>query len=298
MIGILGTNPESWRLHELRKVLVEREVGHKALFPWLFSADLLGGSPVTRYDGQEIGTGEELDLDIVYVASLGFRELPETLYKLRLLRELESNGIRIVNPADTISMCRNKADQSFQIIDRGLKMPPTMITESVHLALEFIMDNRPCVLKPITGLQGKGILMIPSGMEMGDVVDYVSWFQARYGKDVIYAQKYIEHPDYDIRALVVGDEVLSKMRRVSEESWRTNISAGGIPVRSDDDIDSMALEAARAVKGEIVGVDILPSLDGEYYVLEVNAFPGWTGLQEVTDFSISEAVVDYLCSLL
>lgn len=296
MIGLLGTNPDSWRLKQLLPPLEGRGIPHKPLYPWLFSAEIKGASPAYAYDRIRLG-GPELDFNLIYVISLGFENLPEVLYKLRLLRELESLGTRIVNSVETIETCRNKVDMTLRVVRKGVRMPETMMTESVHLAVDFISSNRPCVLKPITGLQGRGLIMIPEDLREGDIIDYVSWFQAKYGKDVVYIQKYIEHPQYDIRVLVIGGKVVSKMRRFNPESWRTNISTGAHPLPSDDPVDEIALKAADAVGGEIVGVDVLPSKDGEYFVLEVNTFPGWKGLQEVTDRTIAEAVVDYISSI-
>ena len=295
MIGILGTNPDSWRLKELVSSLKEMDVPHQALFPWLFSLQQEGDQLEVRYASALIG--EELNFDLIYVISLGLELLPEALFKLRLLRIMESLGTRIVNSVSTIETCRNKVDMTLTLSSRGIPMPETFVTESVHLAAEYISSNKPCVIKPITGLQGRGIILIPEGMSQGDIVDYLSWFQGRYGRDVIYVQKYVEHPSYDIRVLVVGDQVAAKMRRFSPESWKTNISAGAQPQPSDDDVDDLALQAARAVGGEVVGVDILPSVSGEYYVIEVNAFPGWRGLQEVSEERIAGAVVEYLSSL-
>ncbi len=298
MIGLLGTNPEGWRLEKLSSSLRRHKVSHRPLYPWLFSTHIHDGSVEYHYDSVPLtGPSAQPSFDLIYVIALGFEDLQEVLYKLRLLRELRSAGTRIINKVETIETCRNKVNMTLRMASKGVKMPKTMITESVHLALDFVRENRPCVLKPITGLQGRGLIMIPAEMREGDMVDYISWFQAKHGRDVIYIQEFIDHPNYDIRALVVGGEVVSKMRRFNPEGWKTNIAAGAQPLPSEDDIDGIALEAAEAVGGEVVGVDVLPSTDGEFFVLEVNAFPGWKGLQEVTRDSIADGVANYLLSL-
>jgi ribosomal protein S6--L-glutamate ligase len=295
MIGLLGTNPEGYRLHELGSSLDGKST-IRPLYPWLFSTEISGGETMLSYDSKSIEGNPFCEL--VYVISLGFEELQETIYKLRLLRELGARGTRFVNPVETIETCRNKVSMTLRMSSRGVRMPRTMITESVHVALDFVREHRPCVLKPITGLQGRGLIKIPLDMREGDVVDYISYFQARFGKDVIYVQEFIDHPGYDIRVLVIGDRVVSKMRRFNPESWRTNIAAGARALPSDDEVDDIALEAARSVGGEVVGVDVLPSRDGEFFVLEVNSLPGWKGLQEVTDARVSDLVAEYLLSLL
>ncbi len=42
--------------------------------------------------------------------------------------------------------------------------------------------------------------------------------------------------------------------------------------------ENLALAAAAAVGCPLAGVDLLPAADGELYVLEVNAVPGWKAL--------------------
>jgi glutathione synthase/RimK-type ligase-like ATP-grasp enzyme len=45
-------------------------------------------------------------------------------------------------------------------------------------------------------------------------------------------------------------------------------------------------------------VDIIQSVTGEYYVLEVNSVPAWKGLQSVADVDIAELLVnDFLNNL-
>ena len=39
-------------------------------------------------------------------------------------------------------------------------------------------------------------------------------------------------------------------------------------------------------------MDLLPSRDGKVYVLEVNAIPGWQGLQHATGVDVAGAIVD------
>jgi glutathione synthase/RimK-type ligase-like ATP-grasp enzyme len=41
-------------------------------------------------------------------------------------------------------------------------------------------------------------------------------------------------------------------------------------------------------------VDLLPSRDGELFVLEVNGIPGWRGLQQATGLDVAGAIVERL----
>jgi ribosomal protein S6--L-glutamate ligase len=102
----------------------------------------------------------------------------------------------------------------------------------------------------------------------------------------------VESPGFDIRALVVDGEVVSSMKRVGGEGITNNIHSGGVPEKNDLEVSDLAIRTAESVKGRIVGVDIIPDKQGNLWVLEANATPGWTGLQQVTDFDISEYIAN------
>ena len=65
-------------------------------------------------------------------------------------------------------------------------------------------------------------------------------------------------------------------------------------VRLGPDEERLALRAARAVGAEVAGVDLLPGPGGDWFVIEVNAVPGWRALAPVAGLDVAAAVVAYL----
>jgi ribosomal protein S6--L-glutamate ligase len=113
---------------------------------------------------------------------------------------------------------------------------------------------------------------------------------------VTYLQEFVPNDGWDVRILVVGDETFSIRRFAAPDEWRTNVSLGGRPEPFTPPaawID-LARDAARAVETEIAGVDLLPARDGRVVVLEVNAVPGWRGLETATGIDVANAVVRHL----
>src|SRR5207302_1368790 len=106
------------------------------------------------------------------------------------------------------------------------------------------------------------------------------------------------HPGWDLRVFVLGDRVLTAMRRHAREGWRTNIAQGGrgelVSVTGAE--EQLALSAARAVGATAAGVDLLPGPDGGLYVLEVNAVPGWRALAPVTGVDVAVELVRFLAA--
>src|SRR6185437_12335377 len=96
-------------------------------------------------------------------------------------------------------------------------------------------------------------------------------------QSVLYLQQFIRHPGWDLRVFVLGGRVLTAMRRHSHGDWRTNVAQGGTGevVHLGAEEERLALRAASALGAFVAGVDLMPGPEGAWYVLEVNAVPGW-----------------------
>ena len=73
--------------------------------------------------------------------------------------------------------------------------------------------------------------------------------------------------------IVAGGRVVGAvMRRAAPGEWRTNVELGArrVPVVPPEQACALALAAAEAVGGDLVGVDLLPVGDDGWLVLEVN----------------------------
>jgi [lysine-biosynthesis-protein LysW]--L-2-aminoadipate ligase len=116
---------------------------------------------------------------------------------------------------------------------------------------------------------------------------------------VYYVQEYVEKPGRDIRATVIGGEVVSAIYRVSPpEQWKTNIAIGAKSEKAEitSELAEIVLKAAEAVGGEIVGIDVMESPREGYVVNEVNPTPEFRGSMEATGINIPEKILKYLAS--
>jgi ribosomal protein S6--L-glutamate ligase len=144
------------------------------------------------------------------------------------------------------------------------------------------------VVKPLFGSRGRGI-------HRGQTAAAVAAAVAADG-GVAYLQEFLPHSGWDVRALVVGERVVGIRREAAAGEWVTNLARGGrgLPLDMPPDWEDLARRAAGAVGATLAGVDLVPVGDGRVVVLEVNAVPGWRGLEEVVGRDVSGAVADHL----
>jgi RimK family alpha-L-glutamate ligase len=286
-IGLFSSDPRSSRVQNLETALQNLGVSSLRVIPWKVTR--LGSTDEHRIVSEGI---DLTNLDLLLVLDLGANDIGAFFNRVGLLSALAELGVTIVNTVSSILLMRNKAESMRKLVSARLPVPRTLITESMDDAASFVKDNFPCVLKPITGFGGLGVQLIESEFDLENIYDYLKFHSQMFGKGAFILQEYIRGPGFDIRAFVLDGEVVATMQRVSDGGLVTNIRSGGTPRLNDIDVTDLALRAAEAVKGRLVGVDIIPDRGGNMWVLEVNATPGWTGLQRITGINIAEKVAD------
>ena len=230
----------------------------------------------------------------VIVRTMPPGSLEEVVFRMDLLHQVEATGRRVLNPPRALEVCIDKYLASVRLDAAGLPTPPTIVcqdAESAMAALEQLGGD--VVVKPLFGSEGRGMVRI-SDFE-------IAWRTFRTlerTQAVLYVQQFIRHPGWDLRAFVIGDRVLTAMRRHARDDWRTNVAQGGRaePIALTAEEERLALGAARAVGALVAGVDLLPRPGGGYYVLEVNAVPGWRALAPTSGVDVACAIVEYLAN--
>lgn len=214
---------------------------------------------------------------------------------LDLISELERLGITCINNRTTISICADKYRSYVRLKDFRLNQPKTVLIpneESIESALEELDSKFPIILKTLRGSKGVGVLFIESERALDSIVQLLY----KEDKDTdILIQEYIK-TEYDVRAIIVGGNIIGTMRRdVIEGDFRSNVSQGAKPKPyklSEEEI-RQCLIAAKAVDGDCVAVDFIP-YKGQPYFLEVNSSPGTDGIEEANSgLNIAKLVLEH-----
>jgi RimK family alpha-L-glutamate ligase len=232
------------------------------------------------------------DADAVLARIIPNGSLEQIIYRVNALHWIEQRGVPVVNSPYAIERSVDKFYTTSLLQDAGLPTPETVVCEDAAEAMNAVRTMRDVVIKPIFGSMGHGLIRVSDPDLAFRVVRSLEQLRS-----VFYVQRVIDHAGCDIRVFVVGGRMLGAIeRRAADEDWRTNV-ARGAAARSfalPPAWEELALRAAAAIGADYAGVDLLPSRDGEVFVLEVNGIPGWQGLQQATGIDVAGAIVGHL----
>lgn len=244
---------------------------------------------------QELAPEYLPDLDAVIVRSMPLGSLEQIIFRMDCLQRWEDRGVVVVNPPKSLEVAIDKWLTLHRLDAVGLPVPATMACQSRIDGMEaFERLGGDVVIKPLFGGEGRGLIRVQDK----DIAWRVMGALQQIGQ-VLYIQQFTEHFGYDIRVMVIGDKVFSMKRIATHDSWRTNISQGSRaePHQISENERELAVRAANAVGGSVLGIDLLPTKDGRLLVLEVNAVPGWKGLSQALNIDIAYEILKHIQGL-
>ena len=235
--------------------------------------------------------GKELPVPDAIIPRIG---ASRTFYGTAMVRHFEMMDVFSVSGNLAIARSRDKL-RSLQVLSKfDVDMPKTVFASNKSTAKDVIAlsGGAPLVLKILEGTQGVGVVLVDSEKAAKSVLD------AFYGMEVnLLVQEFIEEAGgADIRALVVGGEVVGAMKRQGAEGdFRSNLHQGGSATahKLTRKEKSTALAAAKAMGLGVCGVDMIESARGPL-VMEVNSSPGLEGIEKSTQLDIAGKIMDYI----
>ncbi len=209
---------------------------------------------------------------------------------------LEFLDYPVINRFQVAETCGNKLVTSLVLAKNNIPTPKTQFAFSAEQAMELIQKTGlPLVLKPIVGSWGRGVFPLRDEETASMIIEMREENDSPLSR-IYYVQEMIDRPPRDIRCIVVGDRVVTAIYRYSAESeWRTNVARGGkaelAPITKE--LEDMALKAAKAVGGGILGVDLMEDKARGLVVHEVNNTVEFRGAATVSTTDIPGAMIDY-----
>jgi ribosomal protein S6--L-glutamate ligase len=284
-LALLSRQPSSYTTQRLLQAGISEGHDVEILDTLRLAIDLSGDEPNLLYGGHPI-VGVDAVLPRIG-ASI-------TWYGMAVVRQFEQMDVYTPVTANGIANSRDKL-RAFQILSRhAIGMPATTFVRDradVGLAIERV-GGAPVIIKLLEGTQGIGVILAPDTNVAKTVIETL-----QSTRQNVLIQRYIaESKGRDVRALVVGDQVVAAMRRISkDDDFRSNVHRGGTTevVELDEETKSLAIRAANIMGLRVAGVDLLESDDGPL-VMEVNSSPGLEGIEGVTGLDIAGAIIEFM----
>ncbi len=260
---------------------------------WIFAALERRGVDYERLDDRLVhfsldNPGPWRQYDAVMERSISYTN---GLYACRIFNIW---GIPTINSAAVAEACGDKLITTALLARAGVPQPHSRVAFTPESALETIEAmGYPVVLKPVIGSWGRLLAKVNDR----DTAEAILEHKATLGSvqhSVFYIQEYIKKPGRDIRTVVVGDKVITAIYRKSAH-WITNTARGGegelCPVTPE--LEDISLQAARAVGGGVLAVDVIEDPARGLLINEVNHTMEFHTVQPLSGIDIADTIVGY-----
>jgi len=189
---------------------------------------------------------------------------------------LEAEGVRVFNGLRALLATHDKLQTSRVLSAAGLPHPRTVHVVSARAGTTL---EPPVVVKPRFGSWGRDVLLCEDRAQVKAALEALStrpWFR-RQG---VLVQELVPPLGHDLRIVVAAGQIVGAVQRVSPPGeWRTNVALGAhrLPADPPQAVRELAIGAAAAAETDLVGIDLMPTRDGGWVVIEMN------GAVEFTD---------------
>ena len=286
-LAILSRNRHCYSTRRLREAALQRGHNVKVLNTLKFAIDLEKGLPNLYFRQKELSA---------YDAVLPRIGASITYFGTAVVRQFEQMDVFCANTSASITTSRDKL-RSLQILSRHqIGIPKTTFVrdkKDVMPAIERV-GGAPVIIKLLQGTQGIGVLLAETEQSAEAIIELL-----QSQKQNVLIQKFVaESKGRDIRAFVVGDQVVAAMRRVAQgQEFRSNVHRGGIAeaITLDAAYSETAVRAAQIMGLRVAGVDMLEAQSGPQ-IMEVNSSPGLEGIEGCTQLDIAGTIIDYIAA--
>ncbi len=220
----------------------------------------------------------------------------EYIYTTYLLEQAERSGVLIVNKPQSLRDANEKLSTTWF----PQCCPVTLVTSSMALLIEFLVEQKDIVCKPLEGMGGSSVFRLQYPDQNASVIFEVL---TQSGSRFVMAQQYIpEIKNGDKRILLIDGEPIpfSLARIPAPGELRGNLAAGakGVakPLTDRDQWICQQVGPQLREKGFLfVGLDVI----GDYLTeINVTSPTGIRELDEQCDLNISATLFDRLSEYL
>lgn len=209
----------------------------------------------------------------------------------------ERQGVTVLNAGSSLLRSHDKLATALALATAGVRHPRTAQVSEQGTKPPLPL---PVVLKPRFGSWGRDVVLCRTREEydryLADVASR-TWFRTQG----VLVQELVQPQGYDLRLVVAFGRVVGAVERHAKRGeWRTNVALGARRRSAEPDGDAieLAVAAANAIGGDLVGIDLLPLPAGGYAVLEVNGAVDFTNQYSLDGGDVFADVAEILAAAL
>ena len=208
---------------------------------------------------------------------------------------LEGLEVNVINCLNTGIFAGNKLFTHMLLKKFNVPTPYASVSFSKDAALDSLdTQGYPKVIKPTVGSWGRLISKLNDREAADSIIESREKMYPIY--QIHYLEEFVQRPPRDIRAIMVGDEIVAAIYRNSGDgNWKTNMALGGKaePCPVTKEMEDICIKAKNAVQGQIVGVDLMESDERGLVVHEVNNTTEYKNTVRVCEVDIPSLMIDY-----
>ena len=215
-------------------------------------------------------------------------------------RMLEKLGYRLFNSAESIELCDDKMLTHIELANHNINMPLTISStlcyhDDGNRDMLKIVEEKlsyPLIVKEDYGSLGKQVYLVNNHDELVETENRLIHVPHIFQEFVSSSR------GVDYRLIVIGGEVIAHMKRENKHSYLSNLACGGKASVCDlpNEYFEVAKKAAKILKLDYCGVDLLQGKNGEPIISEVNSNAFYEGIEKTTKVNVAGAYVDYILS--
>ncbi len=254
---------------------------------WLIykaSYDTIESNPATRMYDEMIKN--EIDCELVFLDyfkinndNLYYKDKLITNYPYLvfmrgrdeiLLSHFENHNVITINSSFCTKYCKDKW-LNYQILNaNNINQPYTEELKKLEYQEYQKKFNNEFIIKNKYGSQGTEVFLIKNKQEYDNIINNIET------KDYIIQEYIKESYGKDVRAYVIGDEVIGSILRKNDNSFMSNIAQGGLSYNYTltESEKNMVLKIAKILDGKIISVDFLITKEGLLFC-EANSNAGF-----------------------
>jgi [lysine-biosynthesis-protein LysW]--L-2-aminoadipate ligase len=241
----------------------------------------------------EITGGSKFEYDAVLQRSVSYSR---SMYMTYLLEKM---GSLAINSYDAARICGDKAICSTELARAGVPTPKTYLAFTPESAREAAKKlGFPLVIKPVMGSWARMVQRINDHDALEAAIESREEMGNPWQK-IYYLQEHIDKPGRDIRAFVIGGEVIGAIYRNSTEKsgWITNTGRGGTASNCPltPELRELCLKAVSFLDEGVYGVDLMETGSG-FTVHEINHTTEFKNSSPVIGIDIADKIMDYAIS--